>query len=85
MTSKGLESAQEWLLRVYLDRFQFLFDFANWFDTLCMVSGLVDMALRFGLEDSSAAWAGFSFWSLAFRPRVAFRRWFWALSDSVST
>ena len=45
----------EWLLRVYLDRSEFLFDFANWFDTLCMLSGLVDMALRFSLEDSSAA------------------------------
>jgi len=45
----------EWIFRLYLDRMQFMLDFANWFDTLCVVSGVVDMILRYSLEDASEA------------------------------
>lgn len=45
----------EWVVRIYLDREKFILDFANWFDSLCVISGLIDMILRFTLEDASEA------------------------------
>eukprot|EP00435_Cladocopium_sp_Y103_P025062 s212_g6.t1 len=45
----------EWVVRICLDREKFILDFANWFDTLCVISGVVDMILRFSLEDASEA------------------------------
>lgn len=45
----------EWIVRIFLDRMEFLTDFANWFDTLCVISGVIDLILRLSLEDTNEA------------------------------
>ncbi|CAJ1365833.1 unnamed protein product [Effrenium voratum] len=44
----------EWLVRVYLDRKKFLKDFANWFDTLCVFSGIADLILRVSVDSTAS-------------------------------
>ncbi|CAJ1425971.1 unnamed protein product [Effrenium voratum] len=44
----------EWLVRVYLDRKKFLKDFANWFDTLCVLSGIADLILRVSVDSTAS-------------------------------
>ncbi|CAJ1368960.1 unnamed protein product [Effrenium voratum] len=45
----------EWLLRLFIDRAAFVTDFADWFDTLCVWSGVVDFILRVGLAQQHTA------------------------------
>ena len=43
----------ELLLRIFMEKLQFVRDVANWFDTLLVIAGLVDM---FVILPMSAAW-----------------------------
>jgi len=45
----------EWLLRVVIDKRDFLLDITNWFDTVLVLIGLVEVVLFFTLEESSPA------------------------------
>ena len=45
----------EWCARVWFERWNFVKDFANLFDTVLVMSGVADLAINFSLADAGGA------------------------------